>query len=114
MNLIIEHLNGFTIVRVKSNKINSENSPTLKAKLLIESQPGIKALIIDLTEVESVDSSGFSAFLLANRQLQPLNIPVAIVGVQNHIFRLFKLLRINELFHFFPTTADAVANLTKD
>lgn len=98
MNHIIDHIEDVKTIKIRAQNINSENSPDLKAKLLIESQPDIKALIIDLQEVKSIDSSGVSALLLDNRQLSPFEIPVYITGLKPQITFLFDILNFNNVF----------------
>lgn len=107
MNLTIDHIENVKIIKIRTQKINSENSPDLKAKLLIESQRDIKALIIDLEEVKSIDSSGVSALLLANRQLSPFEIPVYITGLNPQITFLFDVLNLNNVFILKSTVSDA-------
>lgn len=111
MNLTIEHNDDITIVRVKEKKITSENSPNLKAKLLIEAQPNLKALIIDISKVESIDSSGFGAFLLADRQLREHGIPTIIVGVNENIKHLFEILKLDRVFNFYNTVEEALETI---
>lgn len=111
MNLTIEYLENIKIIKIKTSKINSENSPDLKAKLLIESQPDIKTLIIDLQEVKSIDSSGFSAFLLANRQLSPYGIPIYITGLNQQISFLFNILNLNNSFTLKSSIDEALSEI---
>ncbi len=108
MNLTIEHRNEVTIIKVNENKINSENSSELKAKFLIEAQPNLKAFLIDITQVESIDSSGFGAFLLADRQLRDKNIPTIIIGANSDILKLFEILKLDRVFVFAETIKDAL------
>lgn len=111
MNLTIDHIENVKIIKIRTQKINSENSPDLKAKLLIESQRDIKALIIDLEEVKSIDSSGVSALLLANRQLSPFEIPVYITGLNPQITFLFDILNLNNVFILKSTVSDAISEI---
>ncbi|ROL56348.1 anti-sigma factor antagonist [Bacteroidetes/Chlorobi group bacterium MS-B_bin-24] len=108
MNLIIEQRNEVTIIKVNEPKIVSENSSKLKAKLLIEAQPDIKALLIDISKVETIDSSGFGAFLLADRQLRDKNIPTIIVGAKPEIYKLFEILKLDRVFGFADTIEEVL------
>ncbi|MEJ5285995.1 MAG: hypothetical protein CH6_4117 [Candidatus Kapaibacterium sp.] len=111
MNLTIEHNEDITILKVNEKKITSENSSTLKAKLLIEAQPNIRALIIDLSKVENIDSSGFGAFLLADRQLREHYIPTIIVGLNENVKYLFEILKLDRVFEIYNTVEEAIASL---
>jgi anti-sigma B factor antagonist len=111
MNLTIENRNEITIVKINEKKITSENSPKLKAKLLIEAQPNLRAFIIDISNVEAIDSSGFGAFLLADRQLRNHGIPTLIVGVRENIKHLFEILKLDRVFSFYNTIEEALAEI---
>lgn len=111
MNLTIDHRGDITIVKINESKITSENSSNLKAKLLIEAQPDLRALIIDISKVETIDSSGFGAFLLANRQLREHDIPTIIVGVNEKIKYLFEILNLNQVFDFCRDVEEAMSSL---
>ncbi len=111
MNLTIEHKENFTIIYIHTDKINSENSPDLKAKLLIEAQPDIKAMLIDISQVKSIDSSGFGAFLIASRQLAQHNIPTYIVGAIPSIMHLFEILKLDRVFEFSESVESALATM---
>lgn len=111
MNLTIEHKDNFTIFKIHSNKIDSGNSPDLKAKLLIEAQPDIKALLIDISEVESIDSSGFGAFLIASRQLASHDIPTYIIGANKSVMHLFEILKLDRVFEFSESVESIIATM---
>ncbi|MGQ9819485.1 MAG: STAS domain-containing protein [Candidatus Kapaibacteriales bacterium] len=111
MNLTIDHIDDVKIIKIRTEKITSENSSDLKAKLLIESQSNIKALIIDLEEVKSIDSTGVSALLLANRQLSPFEIPVYITGLNLQITFLFDILNLNNVFVLKNTINEAMSEI---
>ncbi len=111
MNLTIDHRDEITIVKVNEKKLTSENSANLKAKLLIEAQPDLRALIIDLSNVETIDSSGFGAFLLAHRQLREHDIPTIIVGVSEKIKYLFDILNLNQVFDFYKDVEEAINSI---
>lgn len=111
MNLTIDQTEDVKIIKIRTQKINSENSPDLKAKLLIESQLVIKALIIDLEEVKSIDSSGVSALLLANRQLSPFEIPVYLTGLNPQVTFLLNILNLNNVFILKNTVSDAISEI---
>ncbi|MCX7880242.1 MAG: STAS domain-containing protein [Ignavibacteria bacterium] len=108
MNLVIENRDGITIVEIKERRLLSEVTSKLKAKLLIEAQPDINALLIDISQVETIDSSGFGAFLLAQRQLREHNIPVFIVGASPSIYNMFEILSLVDTFSFAETIDDAI------
>jgi anti-anti-sigma factor len=111
MKFSVENIEGIVVFTLKNQKVDSSISPELKAKLLIIAQPDIEALVIDLTLVEMIDSSGIGAFLLAERQLSDNGVPMMFVGANNMIIDTLKLLNLDELFDFYETTDEAVKEI---
>ncbi|HRP02800.1 MAG TPA: STAS domain-containing protein [Candidatus Kapabacteria bacterium] len=111
MNYTIEHKDNIVIFELKNKTVESNISADLKARMLIMSQPDIDALIINLSSVEAIDSSGLGALLLANRQLSEYDIPVALVGVGEFVRSLMNMTKIDEVFEFYDNVEEALASL---
>lgn len=108
MNFTLENRENVVVFFLKNANVDGKVAAEFKAKLLIEAQPDIDALVIDLSNVEAMDSSGLGALLLAHRQLKEHGIPVILVGVQDFVKSLLNITRIDELFEYFDTVDDAV------
>jgi anti-sigma B factor antagonist len=76
--------------------------------MLILAQPDIDALVIDLSMVDAIDSSGLGALLLANRQLKDHEIPIILVGVRDFVRSLMSMTKIDEVFVFMSTVDEAI------
>ncbi len=114
MKLTIENDNDIVIMNIKEANVGTEIAPDLKSKVLIEAQPNIRALIFNLENVETMDSSGLGALLLANRQLRNYSIPVCIVKAQQFVKNLFSMTKIDSLFLFFDTEEQAIEYIKKN
>lgn len=108
MHFTVEHRDNIVIFNLKNKNVDSDVSAKFKAKLLILAQPDIDALIIDLTSVESIDSSGLGALLLAHRQLKDHAIPVILTGVKDFVKSLMRMTHIDELFEYYESVDSAV------
>jgi anti-sigma B factor antagonist len=108
MNYTIEHKDNVVIFKIENQTVESSISTEFKAKMLILAQPDIDALVIDMSTVEAIDSSGLGALLLANRQLKDHEIPVILVGVRDFVRSLMSMTKIDEVFNFFPTVEEAI------
>lgn len=111
MQFTIEQKDKIVIFTIKNTTVETKVSSELKAKMLILAQPDIDAMIIDLSTVQAIDSSGLGALLLANRQLKEHAIPVILVGVQEFVRSLMSMTRIDEVFEFYPTIEEALASM---
>lgn len=114
MNYSIERNGKIVIFTIKQKKITTEHAPKLKAEILIVSQPDIDALIFDISQVESMESSGLGSLLLAHRQLKEEGIPVVLVGTQPMVRMLISISQIEYLFEYFDTIDEAIASLEEN
>ncbi len=108
MNYTIEHKDNIVIFELKNKSVESNIASELKARMLITAQPDIDALIINMSKVETMDSSGLGALLLANRQLSEHDIPLVLVGVSDFIRSLMSMTKIDDVFEFFDTIEEAL------
>lgn len=111
MNYTIEHKDNIVIFELKNKTVESNISSDLKARMLIVAQPDIDALIINLSSVEAIDSSGLGALLLANRQLSDNDIPVCLIGVREFVRSLMNMTKIDEVFEFYDTVEEAIESI---
>ncbi len=108
MRYSIESQDNITIFSLKNKNVNSEVSADLKAEMLILCQPDLRGMILDLSEVEIIDSSGLGAILLAYRQLNDNQIPMMLVGVQENVYKIMEISQISGLFDFFDNIKEAL------
>src|ERR1700749_5063780 len=71
-----------------------------------------ESVILDLTEVPYIDSSGLGSLVSAYISRQKSGRRVALSGVNERIFRLFEITKTESLFLMFDTLDDALAALT--
>ncbi len=111
MNYTLETQGKIVIFTLKHNKLDSALAPELKAELLIICQSDIDTFIMDLSQVETIDSSGLGCLLLASRLLSEHSIPIVLIGLQTNVKLLIDISRIEHLFEYFDTREEALANI---
>ena len=111
MNFRTENIDNVVVFTILDTTLEGTCASELKSQILIIAQPDIKALILDLTNISVMDSSGLGALLLAYRQLKDYDIPVILVGVQDFVNNLLELTRIKDVFQYGPTVQGAIDNL---
>lgn len=114
MRFTVERNDKLVIFTLKNERLDGEVSANFKAELLILSQFDIDALIIDMSNVQSIDSAGLGALLLAYRQLKDYAIPVVLCGVQDLVMSLLSISQLQNLFEFFDTVDGAVESFEED
>ena len=113
MKFSTEQSDNTVIFTLKNKSLNSDIAPELKAKLLIVCQPDIEALIIDLANVETIDSSGIGALLLAQRQMNEYGLPVILTAVNEQVMAILEILHLEEFFDIYPSVEEAMQDLSE-
>ena len=71
-----------------------------------------KMTVLDLSEVDFMDSSGLGAIISSLKALGGKG-ELAISGIQEIVLQLFKLTRMDQIFRIFKDEKDAVSALSK-
>jgi anti-sigma B factor antagonist len=66
-------------------------------------------IVVDLTEVTYVDSSGLAVLIHGMQDVQGYGGKFAIVGLQENVRPIFEIARLDQVFQIFPTIDDALA-----
>ena len=79
------------------NAVRRENSPTM---------------ILDLSGVPYVDSSGLGSLVSAYTSCLKAGRRVALTGVNRRVLKVFEITRVENVFLMFPTLSDALEALS--
>jgi anti-sigma B factor antagonist len=86
-------------VRLKiSGELDSITAPDVRATFdeVVESKP--TAVLLDLTSLRVIDSSGVGAIVSLFKRLRGQEAKFEVVGVQGQPLSIFKVLRLNKVF----------------
>jgi anti-sigma B factor antagonist len=109
MNFKIEQRDRATIFRPNEKRLDSVIAPDLKAEFLILAQPDVKTLVLDLSQVEYIDSAGLSALLLAQRQQVHHHGDMRLAGASEEVRSLLSLTALDRVFPMYETVEEALA-----
>ena len=109
MNITLDNKDGSTLLRFHEERLDAHNSKELKDFLLELMEKGSKKLILDLSEVRFVDSSGLGALLSGHKNAGLREGRFALVGVQPRVQSMFELTRLTRVFEIYPGVEDALA-----
>jgi anti-anti-sigma factor len=73
---------------------------------------GCKQVIVDLSKVPSVDSSGMGNLVRCQSALSSRGGSLKIVGARASVLHALSLTRLDQMFEFFPDEASAAASFT--
>jgi anti-sigma B factor antagonist len=66
-------------------------------------------LLIDLSKVSYVDSSGIAVLIDAMQKVQKYGGAFGVVGMQDSVRSIFEIAKLDQVFRIFPTVEEAVA-----
>ena len=90
-------------------EIDLHVSPRIAASLnaLLKEQP--QKLIVDLSKVSYIDSSGLAVLIEAMQNVERYNGRFALAGLQENVKPIFEIARLDQVFRIFPNVDSAVA-----
>ena len=90
-------------------EIDLHVSPQIGARLaaIIKEKP--KKLVVDLSQVTYIDSSGLAVLIEAMQNVGGYGGSFALTGLQEAVRPIFEIARLDQVFRIFPDTAAALA-----
>ena len=101
-------LNGWTLIAISSETIDSNNVRRFKADLTPCLRPGAR-IILDLGAVEFMDSAALGSLLSASRTLEASNGSLRLSRLTPPVRTLFELVRLHRVFDILNTPEEAAA-----
>lgn len=114
MKFSIEQDDNVVIFTLKEPRFDVTVAAEVKAEFLIVCQPTVEAMIVDLSNVIYCDSAGVSALLLAHRVMKENTAPVVLAGTSEHVTKILKMSRLDDMFESFETVEAALTALQTD
>lgn len=98
----------YTVVKIEEKQINSLNAPHLKSELVFFHNEGVVHLILDLDNIEYVDSSGLSAILTGHRLWRDSGVFVICRAKHPAVRRLIEISKLDKILIIIPTLDEAI------
>jgi anti-sigma B factor antagonist len=99
------------VAKVLECRIAVDVSPRLKQKLTEYVAKGNRNIVLDLSDVSFIDSSGLGA-LIASLKVIGNDGELVLCGTRDTVNSMFKLTRMNKVFRMFDTAEHAIAALS--
>lgn len=101
---------GTRIITVKAERIDAAVAIQFKENMRTETEGGPDRVILNLSEVSFIDSSGLGAIVAAMKQLGS-GRRLDLAGLTPMVDKVFRLTRMDTVFALFPSLEDAMAEL---
>ncbi len=108
MKFKIDKEENYTIFHLLEENLNTLNAPNVKSEFVLLRNEGVLNLILDLSSVKFVDSSGLSAILTANRLWKDDGSFVLTGIVNENVKKLITISRVGTVLTIVPTLSEAI------
>ncbi len=100
------------IFTIENEVLNHTVSSQLKETILMEFTGECENIILDLSNVKEMDSSGLGALLFGKRQAHNCGGDLYLVGVAPSIMNMMQIAQLSRSFAFFDTLEEALESLS--
>ena len=108
MKYSIDKGEKYAVLKLEEENLNSVVAPSLKSEFVFLANEGVLNMILDLSGVKFVDSSGLSAILTADRLWKNLGSFV-LTGIEHEsVKKLIEISRLNTVLTIIPTVAESI------
>lgn len=108
MKYTVDKQERYTIFQLDETTLNSVLAPQLKSEFVLLSNEGVNNLILNLSNVEFVDSSGLSAILTGDRLWKHIGSFI-LTGIEHpSVRKLIEISRLETILTIVPTVAESI------
>lgn len=106
MNLTSVEKNGVRVVSIDVERIDAAIAIRFKDEMRNQTDGGPERTVLDLTQVNFIDSSGLGAIVASMKQMGGRRLDLA--GLAPAVDKVFRLTRMDTVFNLFATLEDAL------
>lgn len=97
------------VITVNTDRIDAAMAIQFKEDMRSETEEGPERIVLDLSGVKFIDSSGLGAIVAAMKQLGD-GRRLDLAGLTPVVDKVFRLTRMDTVFNLFPSLDDALTN----
>ena len=107
MEIAVEKTGDIAVVQIPVEELDASNAAELKRDIgpVLEAN---KKVVLDLSRLRFVDSSGLGALLSSLRQLTGRGGDLRLFGMSKPVRALFELVRMHRIFDIYGTKEEAM------
>jgi anti-sigma B factor antagonist len=103
------HPNGQGVILNVGGEVDLATAPQLQAKLVDLVNDGTGSVVVDLTPVAFMDSTGLSVLLAAHKRAQAGGPSIRLACPEGPVLRVLRLTGMEQVFSVYGSLAEAVA-----
>lgn len=107
MDFEIIKANGYILISVLSDRLDTKIAPDLKSELVLLNSNGEKNIILNVSNCTYCDSSGLSAILVANRLCEDTLGTFVLTGLQADVEQIIRISMLHTVLVITKTVQEA-------
>jgi anti-sigma B factor antagonist len=108
MKYTLDKQDVYAVLSLDEENLNSAIAPGLKSDFIFLNQEGVRNLILDLSKVKFVDSSGLSAILTGHRLWKDKRSFLLAGPLQPMVVKLIEISRLDTILTIVPSVSEAI------
>lgn len=97
------------VITLQEINLDATNSPSFKEGVLnLIQTTGLIKLVLDLSHLQFIDSSGLGCFLSIQRRLAPQSGVLKLAHLNKPIHTMFEIVSMHRIFDIFPSVEEAI------
>lgn len=113
MDLSIERIGSVTVVRVPGEFLDASTVKAFKEGIGRVIDGGADKVVLDMSHLQFVDSSGLGAILSCLRKLNSAGGDLKLIGMTRPVRALFELVRMHRIMDIYDTETEALRAFSK-
>lgn len=101
---------GEVVVLDISGNIDVKTAPSLKIKLESLIRFGHQKIVVNLSNVDFIDSSGVGSLMYGLKMVNPINGGIKIIGMSPQNFNVFSVLELDSVFAILSSEEQAIGS----
>jgi len=110
MDLVAEDRGSDLVVRVEESRLDAAIAIRFKDEMRERLAAGHARVVLDLSRVEFLDSSGLGAVVAVLKEVGP-GQTFALAGLTGNVEKVFRLTRMDSVFNIYPDVESAFGDL---
>jgi len=109
MEISSEQRGNLLVVTLQEKRLEAATATFFKSTMVDFINSGATRIVLDLSQVDFVDSSGLGSIVSILKTLGDEG-ELVLCGISQTVMSLFKLTRLDRIFRIFPTADEAVTS----
>jgi anti-sigma B factor antagonist len=108
---ISEDRKADVVILALSGKLDATTAKTFEDRILGVINSGTQRLVVDLSQLDYISSSGLRVLILAAKRLQTVDGKIALCSMKDHVRQVFDLAGFSSMLSIYATRDEAIKGL---